>query len=577
MIRSLALSLVFLLATLARAQALPEARRIVFLGDSITHGGAYVEHVAAALIAQHPDRQIEIIGIGLSSETVSGLSEPGHAGGKFPRPDLHERLDRVLEKARPDLVLACYGMNCGIYHPLSDERFQKYKDGIIRLREKCAAAGAKMVHLTPPVFDPLPIKDRLLPAGLEVYEKPFEGYGKVLDAYSDWLVSKRADGWEVIDIHGPMNAAIAEARKTDPAFTLSRDGVHPGEEGHKLMALQIMKAWGLRGTPDDIPAAVLQPVREKQRILKDAWLTHTGHKRPGVKPGLPLEEATAKAKELDAKARAAAKGPPGTTDKPARDGAATEPVAPPFPGARSAWNGFDKYDFDLNGRKALVVVPKQAAPGRPWVWHGEFFGHKPAPDIALLGRGFHIAYLGVPNMLGCPEAVRLWDGFYHELTSKHGLSKKPALVGLSRGGLYCYNWAIANPGKVSCIYGDAPVCDFKSWPGGKGKGKGDKTNWGLVLKLWGFKSEEEAMQAKVNPVDRLEPLAKAGVPLLHVFGDADDVVPWDENTGIIAARYEKLGGSIKLIRKPGIGHHPHGLDDSTPIVDFIASHAVEAR
>jgi hypothetical protein len=28
-----------------------------------------------------------------------------------------------------------------------------------------------------------------------------------------------------------------------------------------------------------------------------------------------------------------------------------------------------------------------------------------------------------------------------------------------------------------------------------------------------------------------------------------------------------------LIAKPGVGHHPHGLDDSTPIVEFITRHA----
>jgi len=109
--------------------------------------------------------------------------------------------------------------------------------------------------------------------------------------------------------------------------------------------------------------------------------------------------------------------------------------------------------------------------------------------------------------------------------------------------------------------------------GGKGKGKGDPKNWGFVLKLWGFKDEAAALAYTGNPVDSLAPLAKAGVPLLHVFGDADDVVPWDENTGLIESRYKALGGSITMIRKPGIGHHPHGLDDSTPIIDFIAKHA----
>ena len=57
-----------------------------------------------------------------------------------------------------------------------------------------------------------------------------------------------------------------------------------------------------------------------------------------------------------------------------------------------------------------------------------------------------------------------------------------------------------------------------------------------------------------------------------VYGDADKVVPWGENTGILAQRYRKLGGSIALIAKPGVGHHPHGLDDSTPIVKFIFRH-----
>ncbi len=146
-------------------------------------------------------------------------------------------------------------------------------------------------------------------------------------------------------------------------------------------------------------------------------------------------------------------------------------------------------------------------------------------------------------------------------------------MGLSRGGLYCYNWAEANPDKVACIYGDAPVCDFKSWPGGKGKGKGSSRDWKLVLERYGFPDDAAALAYQKNPVDNLKPLADAHVPLLHVYGDADDVVPWDENTGLIAERYRKLGGQITLIAKPGVGHHPHGLDDCTPIVRFIAEHS----
>lgn len=247
----------------------------------------------------------------------------------------------------------------------------------------------------------------------------------------------------------------------------------------------------------------------------------------------------------------------------------------PFPGTKSQWNGFDRYDFEVDGKSVLVVTPKEPAKGRPWVWHGEFFGHKPAPDVALLKEGFHIVYLKVPDMLGSPKAVKHWDACYAKMTGEFRLAKKVALVGLSRGGLYCYNWAIANPDKVACLYADAPVCDFKSWPGGKGKGPGSARDWKLVMEQWGFKDEAEALAYGGNPVDNLKPLADAKVPLLHVFGDADEVVPWEENTGLIAERYPKLGGSITLIRKPGVKHHPHGLEDSTPIVEFIRNNAAD--
>ena len=253
---------------------------------------------------------------------------------------------------------------------------------------------------------------------------------------------------------------------------------------------------------------------------------------------------------------------------------AEELKVPAFPGTKSDWNGFEKHDFEVDGHKVLVVSPKTPAKGLPWVWHGEFFGHKPAPDIALLHKGFHIVYMSVPDMLGSPTAVAHWNKFYAELTGKYGFSKKPALVGLSRGGLYCYNWAIANPNQVACIYADAPVCDFKSWPGGKGKGPGSARDWKLVIERYGFKDEAEALAYQGNPVDNLAPLAKAQVPLLHVYGDADEVVPWEENTGLIAERYKALGGDITLIVKPGVKHHPHGLEDSTPIVEFIVKHSL---
>jgi lysophospholipase L1-like esterase/pimeloyl-ACP methyl ester carboxylesterase len=552
------------------APALPDVKRILILGDSITHDGKYVEYLETVLTV-NTEKHYDILDLGLSSETVSGLSEEGHANGKFPRPDLHERLDRVLATTKPELIVACYGMNCGIYLPLDDDRFQKYKDGIQYLRDKAKAVGATVIHVTPPTFEPGPTK-----------KTPY--YNDVLGAYGKWLLAQREKGWKVIDIHTPMEAYIKAKLKDDPKFMLAKDGIHPGEAGHWIMAQQILKYWGVKHdfTLEDFTdkmgrmRALHDLVKQRLHTRSAAYLSAAGHKRPGVAAGLPLEKAEALGAELTQRIESMKHGNPNEPAQPMEEvkkAAPTTTEAAPFPGTKADWHGFDSYTFEVNGKPLTIVVPKEAAKGKPWCWHGEFFGHKPDPDIALLGKGFHIAYAKINDMLGCPDAVKHWNAVYAELTKKYGFGKKPALVGLSRGGLYCYNWAIANPTKVSCIYGDAPVCDFKSWPGGKGKGKGDKHNWELVLSLWNFKDEAEALAYKGNPVDSLAPLAKNKVPLLHVYGDVDDVVPADENTLIMAERYRKMGGTMELIAKAGVGHHPHGLQDSTPIINFIAKHA----
>lgn len=243
-----------------------------------------------------------------------------------------------------------------------------------------------------------------------------------------------------------------------------------------------------------------------------------------------------------------------------------------WPGTVSDWNGYSYYDFQLEGRDCKVVVPHQAAESSPWIWRARFWGHEPQTDMALLERGFHVVYMDVANLYGSSKAVQLWDRFYDFLIEK-GLSKRCALEGMSRGGLIIYNWAAANSEKVACIYADAPVCDVKSWPGGKGKSSGSAADWQRCQEAYCL-TEDELMAYDKNPIDNLEPLAEAVVPALHVCGGADEVVPMDENTNILQERYQKLGGLIRVITKEGVGHHPHSLKDPKPIVDFILTYAL---
>lgn len=221
-------------------------------------------------------------------------------------------------------------------------------------------------------------------------------------------------------------------------------------------------------------------------------------------------------------------------------------LANTFNGPKTLWHGFDRYDFlmdeenlsiqpadekakgDVRGqRRCIVVAPKTAAPGSPWSWRGCYWDHEPQTEIELLKRGFHIAYITANATL---KPDKKWDAWYEFLTTKHGLSKKPAFIGMSRGGEYAYTWATANPDKVSCIYADNPG--------------GNKEIF-----------------------NRIVDLARSDVPLLHVCGSIDPIL--GRFALPIENIYHQFGGRISTMIKDGAGHHPHSLRDPKPIADFI--------
>lgn len=251
-------------------------------------------------------------------------------------------------------------------------------------------------------------------------------------------------------------------------------------------------------------------------------------------------------------------------------------LAQPLPGQPSDWKGFAKHDFEFDGRPCYVVAPKAAAPGNPWVWRARFPGFHAEADLSLLERGFHLAFLNTNNMLGSDKALDHWDKFYDKLTKEHGFAKKVALEGVSRGGLFVYRWAARHPGRVACIYADTPVCDFKSWPGGKGEGLGSPKDWQNVLKQYGL-TEAQALAWDKNPIDQaiLKPIANAKVPILHIVATNDEVVPPKENTSVLAERYRELGGTIDIIEVLGTRLNGHHFDHPDPVrvADFIERHA----
>lgn len=248
----------------------------------------------------------------------------------------------------------------------------------------------------------------------------------------------------------------------------------------------------------------------------------------------------------------------------------------PAPAQSLLWKGYQLQKLQVEGRPALLASPKTPAPGNPWIWRTEFWEHRPEADVALLAKGWHVAYVQVSDMYGSPAAVELMEQFYKSMTQDHGLNKRTVLEGFSRGGLYAVNFAATHPDQVAALYLDAPVLDLRSWPGGKCAGKGDPKCWEQVKQIYGL-TEQTSASFKGNPLDHLEPLAKEGIPIIVVCGDADTIVPMPENTSILESRYKSLGGTIRVIVKPGCDHHPHSLDNPKPIVDFLIEHTRESK
>jgi lysophospholipase L1-like esterase len=277
--------------------------RVVFLGDSNTYAGGWIDLLDAWQLKTHPEWKLEILNLGLPSETTSGLSEPPHP---FPRPDIRERLGRVLERTKPNVVIFCYGMNDAIYHPLSQDRFETFQKGCLEATKRIKASGAKLIWMTPPPFDPLPLRKKgaIRPIGGNEYSWQFvsEDYDSVIAKYAAWVAQQSTVADAIIDLHSPFVRELANRRQSDREFSFTNDGVHFIADGHTLVANLFLKSFGVDADLS-FDTATMKLVHERQVLLRDAYLTACGHLRPGVAQGKPLAEAVESAQKIEMELR----------------------------------------------------------------------------------------------------------------------------------------------------------------------------------------------------------------------------------------------------------------------------------
>ncbi len=216
--------------------------------------------------------------------------------------------------------------------------------------------------------------------------------------------------------------------------------------------------------------------------------------------------------------------------------------------------------FEFNGHQATVIIPEH--PNGKWIWKTEFLYAFDKAEQTLLEMGYTRVYYAISDMFGSYNSVRLMHKFHKFVVEKYNLELKPCMFGFSRGGLYAFNYANTYPEYVAKLYLDAPVLNLKTWPLSV---PDEKQKFFKEYCL----NDESIGAFCGSPLDRIAEFADYNIPVLIVAGDVDSVVPFAENSKKMIEYYETNGKTIRYIVKKGCDHHPHSLDDVTPIIEFI--------
>ena len=229
--------------------------------------------------------------------------------------------------------------------------------------------------------------------------------------------------------------------------------------------------------------------------------------------------------------------------------------------------------FKLNGHDAFLILPKDVKPDTPWVWYAPTLRNLPSQaEVWMFERflkaGVAVAGIDVGESYGSPAGRAVYSAFYDHLVGTRRFGPQPVLLARSRGGLMLYSWAADNPESVSGIAGIYPVCNIASYPGIE-----------RACGAYGLTAEQlQSDLTKHNPIDRLAPLAAADVPIFHIHGDQDKVVPLENNSAVVAGRYKKFGGTMTLEVVEGQGHNMWpGWFQSEDLVDFVVANAANAQ
>lgn len=233
-------------------------------------------------------------------------------------------------------------------------------------------------------------------------------------------------------------------------------------------------------------------------------------------------------------------------------------------------HGYERLDFLFEDRECTLVVPKEPAPGGKWLYKTEYFKAFPNFELEMLSRGWYVAHMKNITRWVDPSDTEARPRFCDFLHENFGLSKKCLPVGMSCGGMEAVYFAAKYPEYISAMYLDAPVMNLMSCPFGLGRSKGQETTAKLVAEFTSVtgRTIEDVIVSLDHPMHHIDKLLAAKIPVFLVCGDSDMTVPYLENGKILADAYRASDVPFFEIIKEGCDHHPHCLEDVTPLVEF---------
>lgn len=237
------------------------------------------------------------------------------------------------------------------------------------------------------------------------------------------------------------------------------------------------------------------------------------------------------------------------------------------------WNGFECKEFVFDGQEATVVIPHNRTKEPVLAVKTEYWNAFPEVEIELLKKGFYLCFIENDNRWGGDTDLDRKAEFVKFVIDKYSLSPKCVPVGMSCGGLIAIKFAAKYPELCSCIYVDAPVLNYMSCPCGFGIGNACCDDFPEIFDSLGLKNVSELICYTDMPMHRIPDLVANRIPAVLVAGGSDKTVPYEENGILLEKAYRENGVDIEVYIKPDCGHHPHGLPDPKPIVDFIIRHS----